>query len=174
MAGWYLMINIVSALNVTLWPRRSFTCYTPCQTRRAPCASTVTAESCKRGVSACDRFDPEGATLEDAACPHKEFTQVTQSTGLLLSVIAETALVAMPEDGDKPRAAIRPARGRRLLVFSDSRREAARLGPALTYSHEIQMIRSEFSRLLESATAEDTAETKAVLEEDLEQIAKTF
>ena len=119
-------------------------------------------------------FDSEGATLEDAACPHREFTQVTQSTGLLLSVIAETALVAMPEDGDKSRAAIRPARGRRLLVFSDSRREAARLGPALTYSHEIQMIRSEFSRLLESATAENSAETKAVLEEELEQIRQNL
>ncbi len=115
-------------------------------------------------------FDAQGANLEDDACPHKEFTRVNQSPSLLLSVIAETALAAMPEDDTEARADIRPARGRRLLVFSDSRREAARLGPALTYSHEIQMIRSEFSRLLESATAEDSAETKAVLEEDLEQI----
>ena len=35
-----------------------------------------------------------------------------------------------------------PARGRRLLVFSDSRQEAARLGPRLTAQHELQVIRA--------------------------------
>ena len=41
-----------------------------------------------------------------------------------------------------------PARGRRLLVFSDSRREAARLGPTLTRQHEIQLGRALIIELL--------------------------
>ena len=36
----------------------------------------------------------------------------------------------------------KPAKGRRLLCFSDSRREAARLGPLLSRQHEIQLIRA--------------------------------
>ena len=34
-----------------------------------------------------------------------------------------------------------PAQGRRLLAFSDSRQEAARLGPRLTAQHDEQIIR---------------------------------
>lgn len=36
----------------------------------------------------------------------------------------------------------KPGKGRRLLCFSDSRREAARLGPLLSRQHEIQLIRA--------------------------------
>lgn len=60
---------------------------------------------------------------------------------LHLAMMAETALAEMPE---YPHASKewKPARGRRLLVFSDSRAEAARLGPKLTRSHELQMFRA--------------------------------
>lgn len=60
---------------------------------------------------------------------------------LQLSVLAETALAAMPESPDDSKA-WKPARGRRLLVFSDSRAEAARLGPRLTRQHELQVFRA--------------------------------
>lgn len=60
---------------------------------------------------------------------------------LQLSLIAETALAAMPEFPHANKA-WKPARGRRLLVFSDSRAEAARLGPRLTRQHELQLFRA--------------------------------
>lgn len=88
----------------------------------------------------------------DVGCLHDAFEPISQGPGLLLSVIAETALAAMPTDQDPERRALLPAGGRRLLVFSDSRREAARLGPALTWAHELQLIRAEILRLI-SATS---------------------
>lgn len=60
---------------------------------------------------------------------------------LQLSLVAETALAAMPEFPSSDKA-WKPARGRRLLVFSDSRAEAARLGPRLTRQHEMQVFRA--------------------------------
>ena len=120
------------------------------------------------------RFDAgadEGSARDAVAgCPHEEFAPVVQSAGLLLGVVAETALAAMPADDDRERADSRPAGGRRLLIFSDSRREAARLGPALTYSHEVQMVRSELARQLEASTVEDAMEGQVVLEEAIASI----
>lgn len=60
---------------------------------------------------------------------------------LQLSIVAESTLAAMPEYPSEDRA-WKPARGRRLLVFSDSRAEAARLGPVLTQQHETQVFRA--------------------------------
>jgi DEAD/DEAH box helicase domain-containing protein len=60
---------------------------------------------------------------------------------LQLSVIAESVLMEMPPyPGDSK--CWKPAGGRRLLVFSDSRREAATLGPSLTGNHERQLFRA--------------------------------
>lgn len=70
---------------------------------------------------------------------------------LQLSLIAETALAAMPEFPHANKA-WKPARGRRLLVFSDSRAEAARLGPRLTRQHELQLFRAAVVRELENLT----------------------
>jgi hypothetical protein len=60
---------------------------------------------------------------------------------LALSVATETVLYGMPVYPDASRD-WKPGKGRRLLCFSDSRREAARLGPLLTSQHEIWVIRS--------------------------------
>ena len=74
-------------------------------------------------------------TPYETGCAHESFEPLASGAGLLLSVIAETSLAAMPPDSDPDRAGTRPAGGRRLLVFSDSRREArparagAHLGP---------------------------------------------
>lgn len=70
---------------------------------------------------------------------------------LQLSVVAETALAAMPEF-PHPSKVFKPARGRRLLVFSDSRTEAARLGPRLTRQHELQVFRAALVHDLEHMT----------------------
>lgn len=58
-----------------------------------------------------------------------------------LGLVAETALASMPPLPGADRA-WKPAAGRRLLAFSDSRQSAARLGPALTATHERQMCRA--------------------------------
>jgi len=62
-------------------------------------------------------------------------------TSLGLSVVAETTLTALPPFPGAGTDYL-PAQGRRLLAFSDSRREAARLGPSLTHQHEIQLFRA--------------------------------
>ena len=60
---------------------------------------------------------------------------------LQLSIIAEGVLTEMPPfPGDSKRW--KPADGRRLLIFSDSRSEAATLGPSLTSNHERQLFRA--------------------------------
>jgi len=115
---------------------------------RAPCP--------KHGV-ACD--DP--SICSQQACPHCETPwsappgddeenrdlQIQPLRGaerIAVGVAAETVLYGMPEYPDVSRE-WKPGKGRRLLCFSDSRREAARLGPLLTNQHEIWVIRSAIS-----------------------------
>jgi Lhr-like helicase len=67
---------------------------------------------------------------------------------LAMSVIAETMLFNLPPYPNDTKL-WKPANGRRLLCFSDSRRNAARLGPLLTQQHETWVIRSVMARMLE-------------------------
>jgi len=62
-----------------------------------------------------------------------------------LSVIAETILNDLPSFRGVSRN-WKPAEGRRLLSFSDSRSSAARLGPLLTRQHEMQVLRAAIAR----------------------------
>ena len=64
-----------------------------------------------------------------------------------VGVAAETVLYGMPEYPDVSRE-WKPGKGRRLLCFSDSRREAARLGPLLTNQHETWVVRAAISNTL--------------------------
>lgn len=106
----------------------------------------------------CRHFDPQtgrysgngnGVPLwEVTQCPQSGVAFDKRNVGwfaararLQLSLIAETALASMPEFPHANKA-WKPARGRRLLVFSDSRAEAARLGPRLTRQHELQLFRA--------------------------------
>lgn len=90
-----------------------------------------------------DIDDREGACLAFASTDR-----------LAISVLAETVLHGLPPYGDQSRN-WKPGEGRRLLCFSDSRREAARLGPYLTAQHEIWLIRSALARVLrENSTPE--------------------
>jgi DEAD/DEAH box helicase domain-containing protein len=88
---------------------------------------------------------------------------------LQLSVVAETALAAMPESPDENRV-WKPARGRRLLVFSDSRAEAARLGPRLTRQHELQVFRAAVVERLSNVNLAGTNEERAVLEQQISNL----
>jgi hypothetical protein len=90
------------------------------------------------------------------------------ATSLTLSILAETLLTDLPEF-PSPGASWRPARGRRLLAFSDSRQEAARLGPRLTRQHEIQVVRAAIARFIE---AQDGPEDEASLNDRRVEIAE--
>jgi hypothetical protein len=89
------------------------------------------------------------------SCPNcgaedKYFRTMQLSDGLVLPVVAETLLSALPVM-PAPQRGWLPAGGRRLLAFSDSRSRAARLGPMLTHSHEIQMGRAIIELVLAKA-----------------------
>ncbi len=60
---------------------------------------------------------------------------------LALSILTESVLTELPVY-PAPYYHWLPARGRRMLIFSDSRQGAARLGPRLTRQHEIQLVRA--------------------------------
>ena len=67
------------------------------------------------------------------------------SSSVGLPIVAETMLAEMPEFPSVDRPWL-PGRGRRLLTFSDSRREAAKLGPLLSQQHERRLIRAAWVR----------------------------
>lgn len=107
-------------------------------------------------------FGAEGVTLmqldrnECTGCGSKiadEVRPFSSSYNLQRGILAETVLAGMPEKAGDDRAWL-PARGRRLLVFSDSRSAAARFGPSLTRQHSIQVVRSAIVR---NAPQEDPA-----------------
>jgi hypothetical protein len=103
-------------------------------------------------------FDPSDTTVALQpldTCPNcgaeeEHFRTMQLSDGLVLPVVAETLLAALPVM-PVPQRGWLPAGGRRLLAFSDSRARAARLGPMLTRSHEIQMGRAAIELVLAKA-----------------------
>ncbi len=74
-----------------------------------------------------------------------------------LSVTAETVLHDLPTYRGSS-CSWKPAKGRRLLAFSDSRRSAARLGPRLTQQHEMQVVRAAMTRCVKDLMPTDTAD----------------
>ena len=96
-------------------------------------------------------------------------------TSLAISLVAETILAEMPEFPSKGEGGNTwlPANGRRLLAFSDSRREAARLGVQLTSQHETQLVRSTIAKMMQSEPLNTEARLRLILrdigryEEDL-------
>lgn len=75
----------------------------------------------------------------------------SMGTGVAIPLVAETILSEMPEFPSKGQGGNTwlPANGRRLLAFSDSRREAARLGVQLTSQHETQVVRSTIAKMMQ-------------------------
>ncbi len=73
---------------------------------------------------------------------------------LQLGLLAEATLMEMPPYPDASKQ-WKPAEGRRLLLFSDSRTEAARLGPRFTVQHELQLIRAAITEELASNATAD-------------------
>ena len=103
-------------------------------------------------------FEPSDTTIALRpvdTCPTCEadadhFRTMQLSDGLVLPVVAETLLASLPVM-PLPQRGWLPAGGRRLLAFSDSRSRAARLGPLLTRSHEVQMGRVVIEHVIAKA-----------------------
>jgi hypothetical protein len=112
----------------------------PGTTGCAGCASARRIENEDDGVE-----ELEGA--DASASPRRRLADLRTRISPFTSVCAETALYAMP-DHPSSLAPYLPARGRRLLAFSDSRREAASLGPVLQELHERRMVRALLDKFL--------------------------
>jgi DEAD/DEAH box helicase domain-containing protein len=84
----------------------------------------------------------KSSTLGCPACgaKSKHVKPMVSDSGLFQTIIAESVLHATPEFPHQSRN-WKPGQGRRLLCFSDSRGEAARLGPEFMAQHETQMLR---------------------------------
>jgi hypothetical protein len=97
------------------------------------------------------------------------FRAMNLPDALTVPTVAESVLAAMPPNSNEVLARILPAGGRQLLAFSDSRRQAARLGPHLTYQHEFLLSRVLITRLLDvpvdvSRLKQEIAELESHLE----------
>lgn len=71
-----------------------------------------------------------------------------QSADLPIAVLTETVLTQVPPLPVDYNQWL-PAKGRRLLAFSDSRGAAARLGPKLGFQHEVQLFRAALVQCLD-------------------------
>jgi DEAD/DEAH box helicase domain-containing protein len=91
----------------------------------------------------------KGANWSCRSCHDNELPRdLTGPDSLVLGIATETLLAELDEHPG-PVKALLPARGRRLLAFSDSRQAAARLGPRLALQHEAQLVRRTIYRAME-------------------------
>jgi DEAD/DEAH box helicase domain-containing protein len=111
-----------------------------------------------RYLERCETCGAEVSAFEPVAVPD----------ALMLPVVTEGLLVSMPPSTSVDRDWL-PARGRRLLVFSDSRREAARLGPLLTQQHERQMARTVLLEALVQGASD--SQSRGRLEREVRRLA---
>lgn len=86
-------------------------------------------------------------------CSNEEFYNLGVSDQFLIPLVSETVLANMPEMDKEPNVFL-PAKGKRLLTFSDSRSEAARLGPLLTSQHETQLFRRILMHTIQKSISE--------------------
>jgi DEAD/DEAH box helicase domain-containing protein len=119
------------------------------------------AETRRLGSDAVLRSEVEPGTPVAAVkrCPwctasSSRIKPFANTTSLPLSIFAEAALAETPVYPTLDNV-YRPAKGRRLLAFSDSRQEAARLGPRLTQQHEDQVARALILRSLGESVSDE-------------------
>jgi Lhr-like helicase len=124
-------------------------------------------------TGSCDEGD-ETVYLEGIQhCPNcgadsGSFLPIGFHDALALSLLVETLFLHLPVIPE-PRKDWLPARGRRLLVFSDSRREAARLGPVLTRQHEYQLGRAAINAVLRTGSLDSRSVT--LLQRDIDRLS---
>ncbi|BAP56346.1 DEAD/DEAH box helicase [Thioploca ingrica] len=136
----------------------------------------------RKGAANDNRLKVYDLTLKDKQgkkeirpCPNchegdaENFKPFMASSSLTLSILAETALAKLPELPTKYNNRSLPAQGRRMLVFSDSRREAAKLGPTLSRQHETQVLRTAIVECLQASLVVDSEYIKD-LENDIHRL----
>ncbi len=119
---------------------------------RAPCPDHESAcndpsECVKQKCPHCGIVWTGQADAVDSDDRKRQIQPLRGGEHLVVGVAAETVLYGMPEYPDVSRE-WKPGGGRRLLCFSDSRREAARLGPLLTAQHETWVVRAAIARAI--------------------------
>ena len=116
----------------------------PCPTHGGACNDT---SQCTQQQCPCCGISWSAPTDDDEDDRDLKIQSVRGAERLAVGVAAETVLYGMPVYPDVSRE-WKPGKGRRLLCFSDSRREAARLGPLLTSQHETWIVRSAIAKTL--------------------------
>ena len=86
--------------------------------------------------------------IEDQPAWRQTCRSLVEGRPFVMSVTAETVLSDLPPYQAASRN-WKPAEGRRLLCFSDSRAAAARLGPLLTQQHEMRVVRAAMARCVD-------------------------
>jgi hypothetical protein len=127
---------------------------------RAPCPEhgTVCNDPSKCMQQKCPHCDTNwgpGVETDDEDGRDLKIQPLRGGERLAVGVTAETVLFGMPVYPGESRD-WKPGRGRRLLCFSDSRREAARLGPLLTSQHETWVIRAAIADTLAASSPPST------------------
>lgn len=127
-------------------------------------------------------FSSRGLELwELEVCPNcqeaaSDYAPMASADALTLSILAETLFAELPPLActNKDDNRHLPARGRRLLAFSDSRSEASRLGPRLSRQHDRQILRAAivkmFAKAPQSADA-NVAYAKRLIAQKEEELA---
>ncbi|RMG08336.1 MAG: DEAD/DEAH box helicase, partial [Planctomycetota bacterium] len=126
----------------------------------------------------CGFRDPGARLWSSKRCPLcasklERWLPFASARSLVPIVVAETLLASLPPN-PTPEQHHLPARGRRLLAFSDSRRSAARLGPTLRVLHETYVARRALAGALRDhcpPSAQDLAELEEELAETRQRLA---
>lgn len=117
-------------------------------------------------LNECENCPKAGAPLRERA---RFFGSPTRLT---LSIIVESLLAEMPTFSGAEAQAL-PARGRRLIAFSDSRNEAARLGPKLQEQHETQIVRAAIARAAQGQADDEYTKLRNEVEQ-MRQLNQPF
>jgi hypothetical protein len=128
---------------------------------RAPCpehdvACNDPSQCTKQQCPYCHSGWGPGGEIEDEDERNLRIQPLRGGERLAVGVTAETVLYGMPVYPGESRE-WKPGRGRRLLCFSDSRREAARLGPLLTSQHETWVVRAAIADTLSATRSQSAA-----------------
>ena len=120
----------------------------PCPEHGAACSdpSKCTQQQCPHCKSNWSAPDPDSDEDDFSS----NIQPLRGGERLVVGVTVETLLYRMPAYPDESRE-WKPGKGRRLLCFSDSRREAARLQALLSRQHEIQLIRAAIANTVREA-----------------------
>ena len=136
------------------------------------CGETMLTDDLRRALSSSTpasifklelsgKFINETSFCSNCDSPKDEIRGLWSDQAFTLSIVAETVLTEMPPFASGRNVNL-PGKGRRLLAFSDSRQEAARLGPRLTLQHERQILRAALLEILSNAPVSNETTTKFI------------